>query len=233
MKKRLLLSVGLLLITTAFAQNGTALKRNVTRAINENNSAVNITVDWQKPVRMRDLMSRPPRSGADGDMVIRYDTKTLSCKGMFTNTGCVVMPAVCVQNEDFMLTGITLFFSNGKKLMGGQNLLSIKEELAYIPVSADITRGLAGVVLAKIPAGKTLHETFGEKVSFFLINFFQTHGIRSHARRMGLAVPKPNLQIGDAVMLDGKLVALIKEVPRIYSVGFSGIAPEFPLAIIR
>jgi len=233
MKKMMLMFACLFVVTMAFAQKESDLKENVTRAVNENTSEVNITVDWQKPVRMRDLMSRPPRGGADGDMVIRYDTKTLSCKGMLTDTGRVVMPAVCVQNEYFTLTGVTLSFSNGQKLTGDQNSLSIKEELAYIPVSADVTRGLTGVPLARIPAGKTLHETFGKKVSFFLLNFFQTHGIRSRARRTGVVMPKPNLQIGDAVMLDGRLVALIKEVPHVYSAGFSGIAPEFPLAIVR
>ena len=223
----------LLIGTLAGAQNTTDLTRNITRAINEAQAEVLITVNWEKPVRLRDVMSRPPRMGANKNMILRYDKKTTSCKGILTNTGKVVTPAVCVQDDDFTLKKLTMQFSNGNKEEGNSHSFFIKEDVAFVRVSAESVHGLAGIPVAKIPFGQTLHETFGDTVTAFLLNFFQRHGIHRHVRRgIGYTARKPSLQVGDAVILDGKLVALIRKVPHVYSTTFFGSAPEDPLAIV-
>lgn len=232
MKKIVFSVLCLLLGVSAFAQSEVTLKRNITRAVNENNSEVALTVKWKKAVRMRDVMSRPPRMGANGNMVIRYDTKTTSCNGILTNTGYVATPAVCVQDDDFTLAEITLQFANGQRGTGHGQSFSVKEDVAYIRVRAELTRGLTGVPLAKIPTGQSLHETFGSQMTSFLVNFFNKRGIHARFCRIGHSSVKPDLHVGDAVILDGKLVALVKEVPSVYRANIFGKAPEFPLAII-
>ncbi len=235
---KLLLAVLLVsLWATVFAQSSrleTNLQRAVATIQNQREASVLVTAVLRKPVKMADVMCRPTRGCKN--QVIAYEQKTNTCRGTLSQSGKrVYMTADCVAADDYTLSSISLKFANGKVAKGTQNAVVVKEDAAYALVKADVTRGLRGLAFEAIPQGQTLQETFGEKMTHFLANFFRQKGVSS--RRMcriggGFGRGDITLRVGDPVIYQGKVVALVKEVPS-RLLRHSDKVSEHALAVIR
>lgn len=215
----------------AFAEiSADELQRSLTHATQLAQAEVTVSFLWEKKVRARDVMSRPARMGA-GNAVIRVDRETTSCKGILTNQNNVITPAVCAENGNFELKQISLQLKNGKTATGASSVMSIKEDIAYIRVTKQATQGLVGLALAPVQAGQSVEDVVGAHT---LASFFAQKGVPAKSRRIGMGRrdASPNLKIGDALVVNGRVVALVKAIPRHYKNPF-GVIMESALAIIR
>ena len=215
-----------------FAKANTAdLERNVKHAINRQLAEVNITLNWSHNVKMKDVMSRPPRGSArNSNIVLKKETKQTRCKGTLTQTGQVVMPTVCINHGNWELENFALLFANGKKGVGTTKSIYIKKDVAYIKVAPELTKGLTGIPVLTTPKGKSLKEHFGRGILDTLSSFFHSKGVEISRRylRPGKVYRDFTLQVGDAVLYKGQLIALVKkDVKHLYEIS------EQPLAVLR
>ena len=223
---------------TVLAQNSrleTNLQRAVAAIQNQREASVLVTAVLRKPVKMADVMCRPTRGCKN--QVIAYEQKTNTCRGILSQSGKrVYMTADCVAADDYTLSSISLKFANGKVAKGTQNAVVVQEDAAYALVKENVTRGLRGLAFNAIPQGQSLQETFGEKMTHFLANFFHQKGISSRRRmcRIGGSFGREDitLRVGDPVIYQGKVVALVKEVPS-RLLRHSDKVSEHALAVIR
>jgi len=216
-----------------FAQVSTAsMQRQIATQMHAKQAEVQITLDWTQEVEMREVMLRPVRGFVHpSKIVLTTRQKTTHCRGMLIETGQVVTPAVCVRNGNWDLSKITLAFSNGKQGIGAAGSVSVKEDVAYIKVCPKLTQGLVGVPVALTPKGKSLKEHFGDKVMNTLSSFFHSKGVvqSQHYFRPGkVHYSNSTLQVGDGILYEGKLVALVKKNIKHYR-----SLSEKPLAILR
>ena len=222
---------------TVFAQSSrleTTLKRAVATIQNQREASVLVTAVLHKPVKMADVMCRPTRGCKN--QVIAYEQKTNTCRGILSQSGNrVYMTANCVAADDYTLSSISLKFANGKVAKGTQNAVVVQEDAAYALVKENVTRGLRGLAFEAIPQGQSLQETFGEKMTHFLANFFRQKGVSSRRMcRIGGSFGREDitLRVGDPVIYQGKVVALVKEVPS-RLLRHSDKVSEHALAVIR
>lgn len=208
------------------------LTRNVACATQKHLAEVNVTLDWAREIKMEDVMVRPARGGArKSNVVLNKQTKQTTCKGILTHKGQVVIPTVCTDQGDWQLTKLTLVFANGKKGVGPAETLRIKDEVAYIKVNVELTKGLIGLPTLTTPKGKSLEEHFGHSILNTLSSFFRSKGVvisKRYLRPGKVHYADSTLQVGDGVLYQGKLVALVKkDVHHLRSIS------ESPLAILR
>lgn len=235
--KALVLAILLGTALPGFSQKAdvkTSLERQALQAVAQQQATVQISTTLQKAQTMRDLMCRPLRGCKD--QVVRYITKTRQCQGILAQgTNRVYVPASCVEKEGFRLTSMQLVFANGRKAVGTQHLVNVVDDIAFIPVEQSLIQGLRGLPVNSIPRGKTLRETFGNKIENFLLSFFHSRGVNDGQRYWALRHPgsKVNVKIGEPVVYQGKVVALVREVPHMFHRGFWGNVSEEPLALIR
>lgn len=233
--------VSLLLATVplgTFAQRAAftpALDRAAAQAKQLSDSTVQVMLDWHKEVKMSDVMFRRPRVK---DSVISVKRKQTYCKGTLLQDGeHVLIPAVCAHKNKYHLDQVTLKFANGYVAQGSAQVLRTKEDIAVITVNAQATQGLRGLPVAAIPSGQTLQETFGESMKDWLLQFFHRKGIPSRSRRCGRhryrTRSNPSLQVGDPVIYNGKLVALVQKIPHVYRDNVFGGVTEKYLALVR
>lgn len=237
--KTLLVAALLSLSMATFAQTS-RLSNNVERSVSVaqaqaqqiQEAAVSVTATFQKPVKMSDVMCRRPRCK---DRVISYETKTNTCRGTLAKGGVrVYTTADCMQQKDFALSTVKLKFANGRTASGGQGAVTFSGDIAYIAVQANVTRGLNGLDFAFIPKGKSLIDMFGEEMEHFLLTFFHEKGVPARRRvRVGRVSTHPTVKIGDPVLYNGKVIALVKKIPYIFRRGPFGGVSESPFAIIR
>ena len=213
------------------AQTTVSLRSRIAQAALIKQAEVTLVFDWQREIRLRDVMSRPPRGSArHHNVTLKTEYKTTRCKGALTQTGYVVTPALCTREADWHLSRVTLLFADGRKGTGTEKTFSVRGEVAYVRVSADLTQGLHGLVLATTPYGKSLEEHFGGGVMEALASLFRSKGVTHSKRwfRPGKTYPESSLKVGDAVVYNGKLVALVKETISHYR-----YLSDRPLAVIR
>ncbi len=235
---KLLLTVMLVSVyAPAFTQDAhisANLQRAAAAAQNQWESSALVTAVFQKPVKMSDVMCRPTRGCKD--QVISYEKKTNTCRGTLAQSGKrVYMTADCVTASGYTLSSISLQFANGKVAKGTEKAVVVAEDTAYALVKEDVTRGLRGLAFASIPKGQSLQETFGEKMTRFLVDFFRQKGVSS--RRMcriggSMSKGKARLRVGEPVIYQGKVVALVKDVPSRFPRLFGKVS-ENALAVIR
>ena len=222
----------------AFAQKA-QLNTNVTRAVTlaqrQQQATVIVTSTLQKAIKMSDKVCRPLRGCKD--QVISYETKTNTCKGTLDQSGKrIYVTADCVSKSGYTLSGVKLKFANGKVGTGTEHAVSVKEDVASIAVSPALTRGLQGFTFAAIPQGKSLRDMFGTKIENFLLSFFHQNGVPERRKcRIGSSLfrTKPTIKEGDPVIYQGKVIALVKDVPYTFRRGAFGKVSEDALAIIR
>ncbi len=214
-----------------FAQTTADLQRKVTRVAQTQQSEVKITLNWFREVEMRDVMLRPSRGFVHkSKIVLDKKTKQTQCKGVLVQTGQVVMPKVCMK-QNWQLNQFTLIFANGKKGIGTSKSFRMKGDVVYIEVSPELTKGLKGLPMEATPKGQSLEEHFGHGVLDTIASFFHSKGVvcsKRYYRPGKVHYGDSTLQVGDGILYQGKLVALVKkDVKRIHEVS------EKPLAILR
>lgn len=222
----------------AFAQRADlspALDRAAAQAKQLSDAAVQVVLDWHKEVKMSDVMFRRPRVK---DSVISVKRKQTHCKGTLLQDGeHVLIPSVCAHKNKYHLDQVTLKFANGYVAQGSAQVLSTKEDITVITVDAQATQGLRGLPVASIPYGQTLQETFGKSMTNWLLQFFHRKGIPSRSCRCGLhryrTRSNPSLQVGDPVIYNGKLIALVQKIPHVYRDNVFGGVTEKYLALVR
>ncbi len=196
---------------------------------------VTVTATLKKPVKMSNVMCRPVRGCKD--QVISYETKINTCRGTLEQSGQrVYVIADCVSRKDYTLSSVKLQFSNGKVAAGTGRAVSIKEDVAYVAVKEDVTRGLHGLAFSKIPQGQSLQKTFGDEIEDFLLSFFRQRGVPSRGRcRIGgkSSGHSNTVKIGEPVIYQGRVIALVRQIPSFFRRGIWGGVSETPLAIIR
>ncbi len=216
----------------------TDLERSITQQLVSQQARVQIQLDWEKEIRMRDVMFRHPRPGV-GNPVLQVKQRTTSCQGMLLEGNRrVALPAVCLKEDDFTLKAVHLTFSNQRKASGTGRAVYVQKDIGYVLVKENVTQGLRGIAVASVQEGKTLQEMYGESMTNALHQFFASFGVRFHAVRCRIGRPvarersRSHLKIGEPVIFKGKLVALVKEVPLWYGSMFGGIS-ESAFAIFR
>ncbi|MBR5151774.1 MAG: hypothetical protein IKW71_02965 [Elusimicrobiaceae bacterium] len=227
-----------LLASGAGAQSvdlSTHVARAIAQAHQRQQAVVQVTSVFKKPVKMSDVMYRPTRGCKD--QVISYQEKKNVCLGTLAQSGRrVYVTADCVTQEGYQLSLVTLKFANGKVAEGTSRAVAVLQDAAYIAVDAQVTRGLEGLAFARIADGQSLQETFGDKITDFLLSFFHTRGVSSRrVCRIGGScnTAKPTLKVGEPVIYQGRVVALVKRVPRTLRRSVWGGVSEDALALIR
>ena len=209
------------------------IKQNLNQAVLLDQARVQITTDWEKEVHMRDLMARPPRMGA-GNPVIEVKKTTKNCQGvLLLGNEQVAVPAVCLKNGDFTLAQVHLLFANGRQVTGKQGSVSVQGDMGYIRLGKQVAQGLRGLPVKAVKNGG-LQETFGSSMTLTLHRFFTSFGVafKNRVCRIGRQSSHSRLTVGEPVLFEGKLVALVKDVPSRYGT-ISGDVSEDSLALFR
>ena len=195
-------------------------------------AVVDLNFQWGKDVYLSDMVSR--RRPGFKDVMVRKEQKNTFCRGVLTaGNRRVLTPSRCAQApEGFSLKEVRLSFANGRKGIGTPESVNVNGEVAEVLVSSQLTAGLHGVYLGAVPPGKTLADTFGREILDELLQFFISRGVVS-ARANRIVGMKNTLQVGDPFFYQGKLVALVREVPSRLPVSFWGGVSEKPLVLLR
>ena len=238
MKKFILLTCSLLvsgLISQASSVE-THVQRSAYAAQQAASSKVSLRFMWSKPVHISDVINRRPRGK---DVVVRVDQATATCMGTVSNEGRVYFVADCLEQDGFEfehLQKVLVTLSNGVQVEGRQNNIEIPQDsdVAWILITKATLRGLMPLSVRHTPQGKSLQEAYGEAITQKLKDFFHSKRIAANHRscRIGGHVSSPKVSVGDPVIIDGKLVALMKSIPHSYR-GIWGGVSESSLAIIR
>lgn len=239
---KVLLAAGLAGVwSLGFAQTqkeelGPAVRRSVAKAektSRQNKAAeVSLSFDWEKKVYLSDMVRR--RRPGFKDVLVKVEHKSTQCKGvLLSGANRVVTPASCAKSKkDFELKQVRLAFANGKKGVASAGSVTVDGDFAQIAASSALTQGLEGARVAAVPEGQSLKETFGDGVSRELFQFFVSRGVVS-ARAGRLSGTKKTLKVGDPFFYQGKLVALVSNVPNRLPVSLFGGVSEDSLAVFR
>ena len=236
--KKITLSIllaGVFSVASAAELNRAELERNLRSTLNIQQARVQITLDWEKEVRMRDLMRRPIR-GSQSNPVVEIKKKRTSCRGMLLEGNTrVALPAVCLEEDDFTLKQIHLLFSNQQKAVGTGRSAYVKGDMGYVVIKQGVVSGIQGMPFSQTREGQTLQETYGSAMTAALHEFFTSFGVRFKAPRCRVGSfsrgrVASTLKIGEPIVFKGKLVALVKEVPRVYGTIFGKVS-ESSLAV--
>ena len=215
------------------------VKNNVTRAVAaaalqraEAAYEVAVSLDWKKEVTLGDLMLRAPRRPARKEDVVYVKQKNTRCRGVLVENGTrVLMPAACLEERKYQLERIVLHFANGRQAVKNTQELQVNGDIVWAQVPAQLTAGLPSVAAATAPQGKRLQDIYGAEMSSHLRSFFHMKNVGPLSRtRPGAG--RSRLRVGDAVIYQGKVVALVKEVVGAYGTTFGGVS-EKAFAIIR
>lgn len=239
---KVMLAAGLACVwSLGFAQTqkedlGPAVRRSVAKAEKTSRqnktAAVSLNFEWEKKIYLFDMVRRR-RPGVQNTLV-NVEKKSTQCKGvLLAGVNRVATPASCAKGKKgFELKRVNLSFANGKKGVSAANSVSVDGEIAQIAVSSALTQGLEGARAAAVPQGQSLKETFGDGVSHELALFFASRGVVS-ARANRLSGMKRTLKVGDPFFYQGKLVALVSDVPARLPVSLFGGVSEDSLAVFR
>lgn len=237
MKKTILLFAVSLCATYLFAQPdslNTQLERNVYTATQEASSKASIRFKWEKAVRISDVMTRRPRGA---DVVVRWDHATTTCSGVVSTENRVYFVADCLEPGSFdfeHLKEVQVSFANGQQVVGGKNTIGRYNDVAWVLAPYASLQGVQKLTVLHTPKGQSLQDAYGEAMTRKLKSFFRSKSIpaRSHSCRIGYTPHTPKVAVGDPVIIDGKLMALMRYVPSGYQ-GFWGGVSENSLAVIH
>ena len=220
----------------AHARQVTALsvERKLNQAILVQQAKVQVSLDWEKEVHVRDVMLRPARAHA-GDTVIRTEQETTACQGVLLEGNMqVAIPAVCLRKPDFSLQKVHLVFANNHTADTTRASVSIRGEVGYIHLPSRAPQGLRGLAVLTVQPGQSLQETFGSEMTLTLHRFFTSFGIafKNRVCHLGKTLQRSRLQPGEPVFFQGRLVALLKQVPVRYGTA-GGKVSERSLALFH
>lgn len=238
---KIILPVLLLSVSGVSWAAGPDLKTNVERAVVQvvlgqeaARYAVTVSLDWKKEVTMGDLMLRAPRRPARKDQVIQVKQKNTVCRGILANQGTrVLMPAVCLREGKYQLDKLTFIFQNGRSYSQSAQHVAVKEEVAWADVPAELTAGIPSATVSAVPQGQSLQDFYGAGMTSHLRSFFHAKKVTALSRtRPGKPIRGPELQLGDALVYQGRVVALVKKVVSSYGNAFGGVS-ESAFAVLR
>ena len=235
---KLVLIVGLLSFGGgAWAQQDTlapAVARTVAAAQQQPQPyEVRLTLHWEKEVTMGNLMLRAPRRPARKEQVIYTKSKQTVCRGVLVRPQMqVLFPASCLEQKGYTLNRAVLDFQTGHTVLVSALSLQVKDEIAQFAMPANGLQNVPGVAVKTVPAGKSLQDAYGPDMTEHLRNFFHQKAVTSCHVRRGVTKRRPTLRIGDAVIYQGNIVALVKQKVDNYGGTLGGVS-EDAFAIIR
>lgn len=190
-------------------------KRKIAEQARTEQSMVQLTFDWVKLAK-------------NGEK-IPTKTATTQCKGILLEDSRVATPEVCTRKKGWRLSKVNLAFANTAKIDLPSSAIEVVEDMAYIRAGTSVTAGLQGMPFSPIPKGETLLTYFGEEnISPDLLSFLSSKGVikcyggshagclwRKHGPRRSLRHAhvhhRSRLELGDAFVYKGRVVALVKK----------------------
>ena len=136
---------------------------------------------------------------------------------------------MCTEKNDFKFQKFLVKLANGKMAEGTTESLFIKGDIAYLRINTELTQGLQGVELETVDAGVSLADKIGSRT---LISFLESKGIPAKRHYRIGKYRASQLKVGDGLLYNGKLVALVQRIPTHYLTVFGRETEDF-LAIIR
>ncbi len=135
MKKAVLAVVCCLAVSGVWAQDNTSTRmhRRLSRLVFQISQPVQVVMEWQKAVRVRDLLTRPAR-GRSGSTVVGVKKATTYCGGYYSKSNEISFPLRCMVNEDFKLSRVTLLLPNGKKFLPARKDLRLDKNTIKVRV---------------------------------------------------------------------------------------------------
>ena len=207
----------------------------LTKAVQQTQNVygVQISLHWEKEITLGDMMLRRPRRPARKEQVIKSKHTTTDCLGVLTDGGArVLFPSVCLQKNGYVLESMDLSFQNGSYVSKSAQEIVSRGEISQLEVPWQMTAGLPAAVVSTTPENKSLQAFYGEEMTSHLRTFFHDRNIFSCRVRRGLVSSRPNLTIGEPLVYQGRVVALVKEEVSTYADGFGGVS-ESAFAIVR
>lgn len=133
MKKLLLVALCAVFPVFLGAQENmhTQLVRRINNMVYQNNKSIQVIMDWEKAVRVRDLLSRPARFNS-GNTVVAVKTKKTYCRGYSAGEKKVYFAANCLRDTDFKLARVTVVLPNGQQFLPAKKDLRIDGNIAKI-----------------------------------------------------------------------------------------------------
>ena len=195
---------------------------------------VGVNLAWNKKVTLGDVMLRTPRRPAKKSMVLQEKQEQTQCNGVLVKQGQYVLaPASCFENGKFSLTQLTLHFANGSQAQVPVQALSVKGEVAWLQVPAQAAKQLPSLPVALTPGSQSLQEAHGDKMTSFLKQFFRHRRVVERRRsRPGKVYATPRLRVGEPLVYQGQVVALVKQRVNSYGGAFGGVS-EIAFAVVR
>ena len=116
-----------------WAQDGvnTQVVRHINRMIQA--QTVQVIMNWEKNVHVRDLLTRPAR-GKAGDTVVSVKTKTTYCRGHYSSEKQIYFPMACMLDDEFTLSRVTLVLPNGQKWLPAKKELRTDKNKVWVTV---------------------------------------------------------------------------------------------------
>lgn len=148
----------------------------------------------------------------------KVEKKTTSCLGVALASGKAVTHKSCFaapntsKKQNFVLTGVTLSFQNGRKLSMPAQAVRHSGEFSFLSLPVSFTSGVRLAQLHILPSGQTLQDVYGEnfggvKFSHALQKMDKSsrlsRGLRNRPEKLFSQV-RP----GEPLFWRGKLVAL-------------------------
>ena len=195
---------------------------------------VDIVAYLKKEVLLKDRMLRSPRRPANPNQVISVEKTKQACKGVVVSKGTrLIVPAVCVSKENYVLNKIVIRLKTGDQLIVMPENMMIDKDIAWLSVHAAQTHAVPSVAFEPVGEEKSLQDVYGPDMTKHLKRFFHARGVSEHRRlRPGKVYAPSRLKIGEPLFYKGKLVALVKERVSSYGGIFGGVS-EDALALIR
>ena len=192
---------------TAFAQ--TVFEQDVARAVaqaqqkqQQKNAVVNVSVYWSK---------------ADNNAAQAQYTQK-QCKGILTQDSQVLFPAVCLKNSSrVQLKEVGFSFSNGKIQPVAMDEITMNADMAVVAAKPQAVEGLQGLPVEALNEGKAMRPFFKQFLLDRGVLPMHYHGGSNHEPSGMYAYREASIKVGDPVMYQGKVIALVKEVPAVVS----------------
>ena len=199
--------------TRRIAQEARDIQTRTVRAV------VSLNFTWAKYATERQFDTYPSRGGVHKSQeVLITKTKNTQCKGILLDNETVATPEVCTHRKGWKLEKITLTFANNTEAEKTANNLEIIEDIAYINVADVKEKGVKGLPFSFVPAGEKLLTYFDDQnIKPALSSFLSGKGVikrnyfggKRYQREVKRHLSK--IQLGDAFVYQGRVVALVKK----------------------
>ena len=187
---------------------------------------------WERSIYLSDMISRRRPGFKEVRLAVRQ--KQTHCRGVLAaDRRRVLTVASCAKAPNgFSLKEVRISFSNGTSGTARADAVRVNDGLAEITAADSWAKGLKGAPVGTVPAGQTMAEAFGADISDRLLQFFIRRGVIS-ARASRLTGVKNTLEVGEPFFYQGKMVALVSQVPGRLPVSRWGNVSEKHFLLLR